>query len=190
MSTSPSDEDPSALLLALSTSSTPDTFIHLLQKYLCPVLDTLPMAQKATVSDALSKAKHESDRLDDIFEVVNEHAKRLAMGKFGSELRFEPEPMRTGPKVRSKGALWNEPNLKSGSRFTLKYENKNGFEPIFINIHYPSYMRLYRKFRGPPPSTERQVNPKTWELLATSHILDHILPSRTTCARVDRLLWG
>jgi hypothetical protein len=115
---------------------------------------------------------------------------KVVMGKFGSELRFEPELMRTGPKVRSKGALWTEPNLKSSSRFTLKYENKNGFEPIFINIHYPSYMRLYRKFRGPPPSTERQVNPKTWELLAMSHILDHILPSRTTCARVDRLLWG
>jgi hypothetical protein len=104
MATSPSDEDPSALLLALSTSSTPDTFIHLLQKYLCPVLDTLPMAQKATVSDALSKAKHEYDRLADIFEVLDEHDRRL----WSNESEEEGEMMHRIAKdiLESLPTLW------------------------------------------------------------------------------------
>jgi hypothetical protein len=41
----------------------------------------------------------------------------VVMARFGSEPRFEPEPMRTEPKFSSRFGLQPEPNLRSSSRF-------------------------------------------------------------------------
>jgi hypothetical protein len=52
---------------------------------------------------------------------VREHemheVRSLVMARFGSEPRFEPEPMRTEPKFSSRFGLQPEPNLRSSSRF-------------------------------------------------------------------------
>src|SRR5262245_6388116 len=58
-----SNQDPSAILLALSTSLSPDTFIQILQKHLYPTLDAFPLAQKTTVSHALFSAQRDADEV-------------------------------------------------------------------------------------------------------------------------------
>ena len=42
----------------------------------------------------------------------------VVMPKFGSELRFEPEPLGPNSKFSSKFRVFSEPNLRSSSRFS------------------------------------------------------------------------
>src|ERR1700678_4300382 len=51
------------------------------------------------------------------------------MPKFGSEPKFEPELLRTGPKFSSKFSTFAEPNLKFSSRFSQTSILLNLFEP-------------------------------------------------------------
>lgn len=50
-------------------------------------------------------------------ELIGAPSWSLVMARFGSEPRFEPEPMRTEPKFGSRFGLQPEPNLRSSSRF-------------------------------------------------------------------------
>jgi hypothetical protein len=61
-SSSSSNQNPSAVLRALSSSLPPDTFIKLLENTLYPALDALPTAQKTAVSNSLTVAKRDSDQ--------------------------------------------------------------------------------------------------------------------------------
>jgi hypothetical protein len=44
---------------------------------------------------------------------------QVGLPEFGSEPKFEPELLRTGPKFSSRSGRNAEPNLKSGSRFGI-----------------------------------------------------------------------
>ena len=62
LSSSSSNQNPSAVLRALSSSLPPDTFINLLKNTLYPALDALPTAQKTAVSNSLTVATCDSDQ--------------------------------------------------------------------------------------------------------------------------------
>ena len=53
----------------------------------------------------------------------------LVMPWFSSELWFEPEPVRTGPRFRSRFREIAEPDLKSGSVFRILRMGPNLSEP-------------------------------------------------------------
>ena len=53
----------------------------------------------------------------------------VVMPMFGSELRFEPEPTRTGPRFGSGFKEIIEPNPRSGSRFREHAMGLNLFKP-------------------------------------------------------------
>src|SRR5271168_2998042 len=53
----------------------------------------------------------------------------IGLPQFGSELKFEPEPCRTGPKFGSRFGIFVEPNLWSSSRFGEILDLPNLVEP-------------------------------------------------------------
>ena len=65
-SSSSSNQNPSVVLRALSTSFSPDTFIKLLENTLYPALDALPTAQKTAVSNSLTVLTLTKPKLDAI----------------------------------------------------------------------------------------------------------------------------
>jgi hypothetical protein len=86
----------------------------------------------------------------------------VAMPQSGSEPKFEPELLRTGPRFGPKFSKIAEPDPKSSPRFNKRLENANPFERVrtSMTIARKSYERV--PVLGVPPGNttegERKVN--------------------------------
>jgi hypothetical protein len=90
---------------------------------------------------------------------IQSSALHIVLLWFGPEPWFEPEPFRTGPKVRFRFGRLLEPNLGSSSRFGSWEDFKNTFEPG-LNCKSPC---------SPAPLSESRLSRSDWLRAWESH---------------------